>query len=71
MESVDMDERQCSQRAVLQARSTQLSRLTSIILAEDVGEERRVSAEVRSVLCVNSGLKLSTVCFSDRAGVTL
>ncbi|MCI4387096.1 hypothetical protein PGIGA_G00070160 [Pangasianodon gigas] len=36
VESVDMDERQCSQRAVLQARSTQLSRLTSIILAEDV-----------------------------------
>ncbi|KAK3547680.1 hypothetical protein QTP86_026925 [Hemibagrus guttatus] len=36
VESVGMDERQCSQRAVLQARSTQLSRLTSIILAEDV-----------------------------------
>ncbi|XP_060793096.1 nuclear pore membrane glycoprotein 210 [Neoarius graeffei] len=36
VESVDVDERQCSQRAVLQARSTQPSRLTSIILAEDV-----------------------------------
>uniref|UniRef100_W5UKJ8 Nuclear pore membrane glycoprotein 210 n=1 Tax=Ictalurus punctatus TaxID=7998 RepID=W5UKJ8_ICTPU len=36
VESIDVDERQCSQRAVLQARSTQLSRLTSIILAEDV-----------------------------------
>ncbi|XP_047662919.1 nuclear pore membrane glycoprotein 210 isoform X2 [Tachysurus fulvidraco] len=36
VESIDMDERHCSQRAVLQARSNQLSRLTSIILAEDV-----------------------------------
>ncbi|XP_056100665.1 nuclear pore membrane glycoprotein 210 [Rhinichthys klamathensis goyatoka] len=36
VEAVEVDERQCSQRAVLQARSTQPSRLTSIILAEDV-----------------------------------
>uniref|UniRef100_A0A3B1IR40 Nucleoporin 210 n=1 Tax=Astyanax mexicanus TaxID=7994 RepID=A0A3B1IR40_ASTMX len=36
IEAVDVDENQCSQRAVLQARSTQPSRLTSIILAEDI-----------------------------------
>ncbi|XP_002667606.3 nuclear pore membrane glycoprotein 210 [Danio rerio] len=36
IEAVDVDERQCSHRAVLQARSTQPSRLTSIILAEDI-----------------------------------
>uniref|UniRef100_A0AAY4EK95 BIG2 domain-containing protein n=1 Tax=Denticeps clupeoides TaxID=299321 RepID=A0AAY4EK95_9TELE len=36
IEAVDVDERHCSQRAVLQARSTQPSRLTSIILAEDI-----------------------------------
>ncbi|XP_056588435.1 nuclear pore membrane glycoprotein 210 [Triplophysa dalaica] len=36
IEAVDVNEHQCSQRAVLQARSTQLSRLTSIILAEDI-----------------------------------
>ncbi|XP_051517594.1 nuclear pore membrane glycoprotein 210-like [Myxocyprinus asiaticus] len=36
IEAVDVDERQCSQRAVLQARSTQPARLTSIILAEDI-----------------------------------
>ncbi|XP_046725797.1 nuclear pore membrane glycoprotein 210 isoform X2 [Silurus meridionalis] len=36
VESVDVEENQCSQKAILQARSTQLSRLTSIILAEDV-----------------------------------
>uniref|UniRef100_A0A8B9HPM5 Nucleoporin 210 n=1 Tax=Astyanax mexicanus TaxID=7994 RepID=A0A8B9HPM5_ASTMX len=38
IEAVDVDENQCSQRAVLQARSTQPSRLTSIILAEDICE---------------------------------
>ncbi|XP_030623640.1 nuclear pore membrane glycoprotein 210 [Chanos chanos] len=36
IEAVDMDERQCSQRAVLHARSVQPSRLTSIILAQDI-----------------------------------
>ncbi|XP_031421461.1 nuclear pore membrane glycoprotein 210 [Clupea harengus] len=36
IEALDADERQCSQKAVLQARSTQHSRLTSIILAEDI-----------------------------------
>ncbi|XP_076874918.1 nuclear pore membrane glycoprotein 210 [Brachyhypopomus gauderio] len=36
IEAVDVSERDCSQRAVLQARSTQPARLTSIILAEDV-----------------------------------
>ncbi|XP_066553883.1 nuclear pore membrane glycoprotein 210 [Amia ocellicauda] len=36
IEVVDLDERHCSQRAVLQARSSQPTRLTSIILAEDV-----------------------------------
>uniref|UniRef100_A0A671RVI7 Nuclear pore membrane glycoprotein 210-like n=1 Tax=Sinocyclocheilus anshuiensis TaxID=1608454 RepID=A0A671RVI7_9TELE len=36
IEAVDVDERQCSHKAVLQARSTQPSRLTSIILAEDI-----------------------------------
>lgn len=36
IEPVDVNERQCSQRAILQARSTQPSRLTSIILAEDI-----------------------------------
>ncbi|XP_051517027.1 nuclear pore membrane glycoprotein 210-like isoform X2 [Myxocyprinus asiaticus] len=36
IEAVDVDERQCSQRAILQARSTQPARLTSIILAEDI-----------------------------------
>ncbi|KAA0706727.1 Nuclear pore membrane glycoprotein 210 [Triplophysa tibetana] len=36
IEAVDVNEHQCSQRAVLQARSTQPSRLTSIILAEDI-----------------------------------
>ncbi|KAK1801966.1 hypothetical protein P4O66_022598, partial [Electrophorus voltai] len=36
IEAVDVSEQECSQRAVLQARSTQPTRLTSIILAEDV-----------------------------------
>uniref|UniRef100_A0A8C0YFA7 Nucleoporin 210 n=1 Tax=Cyprinus carpio carpio TaxID=630221 RepID=A0A8C0YFA7_CYPCA len=36
IEAVDVDERQCSHKAVVQARSTQPSRLTSIILAEDI-----------------------------------
>ncbi|XP_043081292.1 nuclear pore membrane glycoprotein 210-like [Puntigrus tetrazona] len=36
IEALDVDERQCSHKAVLQARSTQPSRLTSIILAEDI-----------------------------------
>ncbi|KAJ8384181.1 hypothetical protein AAFF_G00207990 [Aldrovandia affinis] len=36
VEVLDLDDRQCSQRAVLQARSTQPTRLTSIILAEDI-----------------------------------
>ncbi|XP_051961479.1 nuclear pore membrane glycoprotein 210-like [Xyrauchen texanus] len=36
IEAVDVDERQCSQRAILQARSTQPARLTSVILAEDI-----------------------------------
>nr|XP_015203546.1 PREDICTED: nuclear pore membrane glycoprotein 210 [Lepisosteus oculatus] len=36
IDAVDLDERQCSQRAILQARSSQLTRLTSIIIAEDV-----------------------------------
>ncbi|KAK6473904.1 nuclear pore membrane glycoprotein 210-like [Huso huso] len=36
IEATDQDARHCSQRAVLQARSTQPTRLTSIILAEDV-----------------------------------
>ncbi|XP_072569892.1 nuclear pore membrane glycoprotein 210 [Paramormyrops kingsleyae] len=36
VEAVDVGERLCSQRAVLQARSTHPSRLTSIIIAEDV-----------------------------------
>lgn len=36
IEAVDVNEHHCSQRAVLQARSTQPSRLTSIILAEDI-----------------------------------
>ncbi|TRY98562.1 hypothetical protein DNTS_005269, partial [Danionella cerebrum] len=36
VEPLEVEERQCSQRAVLQARSSQPSRLTSIILAEDV-----------------------------------
>ncbi|KAL2103919.1 hypothetical protein ACEWY4_000787 [Coilia grayii] len=36
IEGLDADERQCSQKAVLQARSTQSARLTSIILAEDI-----------------------------------
>ncbi|KAJ8257931.1 hypothetical protein GJAV_G00191270 [Gymnothorax javanicus] len=36
IEAVDLDNRHCSQKAVLQARSTQPIRLTSIILAEDV-----------------------------------
>uniref|UniRef100_A0A672NPG3 Nucleoporin 210 n=1 Tax=Sinocyclocheilus grahami TaxID=75366 RepID=A0A672NPG3_SINGR len=36
IEAVDVDERHCSHKAVLQARSTQPSRLTSIILAEDI-----------------------------------
>ncbi|KAJ8333362.1 hypothetical protein SKAU_G00422580 [Synaphobranchus kaupii] len=36
VEAVDADDRQCSQKAVLQARSNQPIRLTSIILAEDI-----------------------------------
>ncbi|XP_061114891.1 nuclear pore membrane glycoprotein 210 [Conger conger] len=36
VEAVDVDDRQCSQKAVLQARSSQPIRLTSIILAEDI-----------------------------------
>ncbi|MBN3325349.1 PO210 protein, partial [Atractosteus spatula] len=36
IDAVDLDERHCSQRAILQARSSQLTRLTSIIIAEDV-----------------------------------
>ncbi|XP_053337877.1 nuclear pore membrane glycoprotein 210 [Clarias gariepinus] len=36
VEALDIDERQCSHRALLQASSTQHSRLTSIIQAEDV-----------------------------------
>ncbi|XP_036388992.1 nuclear pore membrane glycoprotein 210 isoform X2 [Megalops cyprinoides] len=36
IEAVDVDDRHCSQKAVLQARSTQPTRLTSIILAEDI-----------------------------------
>ncbi|KAG2470444.1 PO210 protein, partial [Polypterus senegalus] len=36
VEAVDPDERQCSQRALLQARSSQPTRLTSIIFAEDI-----------------------------------
>ncbi len=38
IEALDVDERQCSHKAVLQARSMQPSRLTSIILAEDICE---------------------------------
>lgn len=36
IEHVNMDERQCSQRAVVQARATHPTRLTSIIFAEDI-----------------------------------
>ncbi|XP_041954056.1 nuclear pore membrane glycoprotein 210 [Alosa sapidissima] len=36
IDALDADERHCSQKAVLQARSTQPARLTSIILAEDI-----------------------------------
>ncbi|XP_054833051.1 nuclear pore membrane glycoprotein 210 [Eublepharis macularius] len=36
IEAVEQDNRQCSQKAVVQARSSQSTRLTSIILAEDV-----------------------------------
>ncbi|XP_063064114.1 nuclear pore membrane glycoprotein 210 [Engraulis encrasicolus] len=36
IEGVDAGYQQCSQKAVLQARSTQAARLTSIILAEDI-----------------------------------
>ncbi|XP_015284400.1 PREDICTED: nuclear pore membrane glycoprotein 210 [Gekko japonicus] len=36
IEAVEQDSRQCSQKAVVQARSSQPTRLTSIILAEDV-----------------------------------
>ncbi|KFV47509.1 Nuclear pore membrane glycoprotein 210, partial [Tyto alba] len=36
IELTDQDERQCSQRAVVQARSSQPTRLTSIIFAEDI-----------------------------------
>ncbi|KAI1892348.1 hypothetical protein AGOR_G00132440 [Albula goreensis] len=36
IEAVDLDERRCSQRAVLQARSSHPTRLTSIIMAEDI-----------------------------------
>ncbi|KFQ88764.1 Nuclear pore membrane glycoprotein 210, partial [Phoenicopterus ruber ruber] len=36
IELADQDERQCSQRAVVQARSSQPTRLTSIIFAEDI-----------------------------------
>ncbi|XP_053154975.1 nuclear pore membrane glycoprotein 210 [Hemicordylus capensis] len=36
IEAVEQDEHQCSQKAIVQARSSQSTRLTSIILAEDV-----------------------------------
>ncbi|XP_077181720.1 nuclear pore membrane glycoprotein 210 isoform X2 [Paroedura picta] len=36
IEAVEQDGRQCSQKAIVQARSSQPARLTSIILAEDV-----------------------------------
>ncbi|KAM4721755.1 LOW QUALITY PROTEIN: nuclear pore membrane glycoprotein 210 [Rhinophrynus dorsalis] len=36
IDPVDLDDRQCSQRAVVQARATQPTRLTSIIFAEDL-----------------------------------
>uniref|UniRef100_A0A7N4NSS5 Nucleoporin 210 n=1 Tax=Sarcophilus harrisii TaxID=9305 RepID=A0A7N4NSS5_SARHA len=36
IEPVDLDERQCSQKAVVQARLSQPTRLTSIIFAEDI-----------------------------------
>uniref|UniRef100_A0A8C0JD59 Nucleoporin 210 n=1 Tax=Chelonoidis abingdonii TaxID=106734 RepID=A0A8C0JD59_CHEAB len=36
IEPADQDERQCSQKAVVQARSSQPTRLTSIIFAEDI-----------------------------------
>ncbi|XP_072454357.1 nuclear pore membrane glycoprotein 210 isoform X2 [Notamacropus eugenii] len=36
IEPVDLDERQCSQKAIVQARLSQPTRLTSIIFAEDI-----------------------------------
>ncbi|XP_028906828.1 nuclear pore membrane glycoprotein 210 [Ornithorhynchus anatinus] len=36
IEPLDLDEQQCSQKAVVQARSSQPTRLTSIIFAEDI-----------------------------------
>lgn len=38
IQPVDEESRGCSRKAVLQALSTQPSRLTSIILAEDIGK---------------------------------
>ncbi|KAL4646368.1 nuclear pore membrane glycoprotein 210 isoform X1 [Arapaima gigas] len=48
VEAIEVADQLCSQRAVLQARSTHLSRLTSIILAEDVltGQTLRCDAIV-------------------------
>ncbi|XP_062977318.1 nuclear pore membrane glycoprotein 210 [Elgaria multicarinata webbii] len=36
IEAIEQDNQQCSQKAIVQARSSQVTRLTSIILAEDV-----------------------------------
>ncbi|XP_062826039.1 nuclear pore membrane glycoprotein 210 [Anolis carolinensis] len=36
IEAIEKDDRQCSQKAIVQAKSSQVSRLTSIILAEDI-----------------------------------
>lgn len=52
IEALDADERHCSQRAVLQARSTQPARLTSIILAEDICKC------VSVCVCVGGGVKV-------------
>ncbi|XP_028574807.2 nuclear pore membrane glycoprotein 210 [Podarcis muralis] len=36
IEAIEQDNQQCSQKAIVQARSSQVTRLTSIILAEDI-----------------------------------
>uniref|UniRef100_A0A8C5WSA5 Uncharacterized protein n=1 Tax=Laticauda laticaudata TaxID=8630 RepID=A0A8C5WSA5_LATLA len=55
IDAIEQDNPQCSQKAIIQARSSQITRLTSIILAEDVltGQVLRCDAIVDVIHTIN------------------
>ncbi|XP_026532928.1 nuclear pore membrane glycoprotein 210 [Notechis scutatus] len=55
IDAIEKDNPQCSQKAIIQARSSQITRLTSIILAEDVltGQVLRCDAIVDVIHTIN------------------